>query len=213
MTNQLDKTTILKRAANQARNNGFPDRHINSIMDGKSPNSHQNEAAKLLAPMVAANAIAIINGKYGCGKTWLAAWFATVWNLRGYSIERGKCRYYTMPDLLAAEKSTFGDKTKPQSPLELARECGLLVLDEIDATSSSDYDQREIRRLLDRRYWSEKPTILLTNLPDDRIGDALDASTLDRAAEGGGIIFLKGESMRGVGKTTSECRERKSDFS
>jgi len=190
----------VKRASHQAVVCGFPPRHVNAIHSAEESDLTESQHAAFLSlcEFCVAGGITIVRGGYGCGKTHLASWLGINWNIRGYNRKHGKCRYWTVPQLLQSQKSWFSKKDRTDEPFDLAKECGLLILDELDTTNDTVFDQREIKQLLDWRYsQANKPTILMTNLTTDRIGDALDASILDRVMEGGGLIEMQGASMRG----------------
>ena len=189
--------TPKERAIHQAGVSGFPPRHLALMNDGRPMTPSQRKAINQIAPMIKVGGVIVISGNYGTGKTALASWLGYEWNLRGYSRGSGKCLYWTVHDLLRSQKSWFKDQNKPE-PFEKARECGLLIVDELDSTNDSIFDQRELRQLIDWRYNRIKPTLFMTNLPPDQIAGAMDASTLDRVMDGGGLIEIKGESMRGV---------------
>ncbi len=185
-------------ARSAVSNGGFPRRHIDQMSAGMAWRPTQRATAASIAPLVQAGGQIVLVGDIGVGKTQLASWFGQTWWERGYHTTRGKARYWTLAGLLSAQKSWFGNKNTRDEPLELARTAGLLVLDEVDSTSDSMFDQRELRDLMDFRYRAgDKPTLLITNIDRSEIGTILDTPTIDRLRDGGGIIELKGTSMRG----------------
>ena len=188
-----------QRAARQSIICGFPPRHVHTLEESEGHlDPEQIEATVEISRVCRAGGIGIVNGTYGNGKTHLAAWYGIGWNLRGYSLNHGKCRHWTTSALMAAQKSWFSKKDATPEPFQQAKDCGLLFIDELDATNDTVFDQRELKQLLDWRYsQGNKPTILLTNLPPDRLSDAIDISILDRVMDGGGLIELKGASKRG----------------
>ena len=76
--------------------------------------------------------------------------------------------------------------------------CGLLVIDEA-AVTSTNHSQDTVRELVDARYRNKRATVLITNLTQEGLLEALDKPTLDRCLEGGsGIVEIDGGSLRGV---------------
>jgi DNA replication protein DnaC len=184
---------------------GFPERHCQRMANGLIWNSEQMKSFHIINPIIQSGGIVLIHGVRGNGKTQMAAGLGYEWWHRGYHIERGKARFWTLPDLFAAQKRSFSESTALNQPLRLARECGLLILDEIDSDQNSEYDKRELRDLIDARYRADqKPTLFLTNVKPDRLRDALDYSILDRIREDGAIVQLLGTSYRAKNSTHSQ---------
>ncbi len=176
---------------------GFPERHCQRMVNGLRWNPEQMKSFHITNPIIRAGGIVLIHGIRGNGKTQMAAGLGYEWWNRGYYTKRGKARYWTLPDLFAAQKRSFTKSTAKNQPLGLARECGLLILDEIDSDQNSEYDKRELRDLIDARYRADqRPTLFLTNVKPDRLRDALDYSILDRIREDGAIVQLLGTSYR-----------------
>lgn len=183
----------------QCVNNGFPRRQCEALMrDGFDLNRDQKEACKQINPLILTGGLILIAGREGNGKTALACSYAYSWNLRGHSLPRGKALYFTMTQLLNAQKAWYGAGSNGSSPIDNAMECGLLVIDELITTHESPHDRNTIRDLLNRRYADKRTTMLLTNLDDDGMKRALDRPMLDRISDGGAFVELQGRSLRGV---------------
>lgn len=190
-------TITRESAVRQAINHGFPRRQTQKfLVEGYASKPEQVEAEKKVSPLIGDGGLILIRGREGNGKTAFGCSYGYAWYLRGYSPTHGKARYWTETGLLNQQKAWYATKGDNE-PLALARDCGLLVLDELLTTHDSNHDQNLIRDLLNTRYADKKPTILLTNLGDDGLSKALDRPTLDRISDGGALIELKGASMRG----------------
>lgn len=151
---------------------------------------------KNIAERIAAGQMTLMNGPPGVGKTHIASAFGYAWYLRGVFRKRDKARYFTLAGLMREEKGSFEDK-KRDSPLDKARACGYLVIDEITPQNDSVFDSRELRDLLDERHRTKKATILITNIATAKLSTIFDEPTLDRILEGkNGIITLLGNSHR-----------------
>lgn len=74
--------------------------------------------------------------------------------------------------------------------------CLLLVIDEIQERSNSEWEDRIITHIIDRRYGEQKPTIIIGNLRPDAMAASLGDSIVSRANESGGIIQFIGQSFR-----------------
>ena len=80
----------------------------------------------------------------------------------------------------------------------MATQCNLLVIDELRPTHNTDFDQREIRELLDVRYSEKRATIVVCNLDDEGLKLALDKPTLDRFNDHGAVVTMQGVTLRGA---------------
>jgi len=185
-------------AVRQAINNGFPRRQSEAFLEPKFDyTQEQRDASNRIKALIPCGSIIVIRGREGNGKTLLACSYAFGWNLRGYSLKYGKALYFTQTQLLNAQKAWYGTKSGGESPLDKALECGILVMDELLTTHESNHDRDTMRDLLNRRYADKRTTILLSNLDNDGLVAALDRPILDRIRDGGGLIELKGKSLRG----------------
>ena len=220
-----DSTTQI--AYNRARVQGkFPVRHLDQWQKLHAQMFDTGEIWRTPAQQSAGKAIksrckdgetSILHGPPGTGKTLLLVDIAMQWFYwRGdsgpflragytahemHTVPHGKARYWTLAGLLSEHKETFGKADVVPSPLKRARECGLLVLDDITPQNDSGFDLREIRDLIDYRYSNKRPTILATNINIAELGSVLDEPTIDRLMDGGlGAFSLAGDSMRGVAK-------------
>ena len=75
----------------------------------------------------------------------------------------------------------------------------LLIIDEIGVQFGSDTEKMILFEIINDRYESMKPTILISNLALDKLSEFAGDRVIDRMKENGGIIFnFKWESYRGV---------------
>lgn len=199
-----------ERARAMAINHGAPERHIDEMaVDGFRLNDYQREAADQITPAISIGSSVLFRGVPGNGKTLLASSYIYGWYRRGCIRHYrptaqdefgtpGKARYWRMNGLLSQQKGWFKLTDTTESPFSMATGCNLLVLDELLPTHESVFDQREIRELLDVRYANKKATIVICNLSDDGLRNALDKATLDRFNDGGCVVDLAGKSLRGT---------------
>lgn len=191
---QLTRTEAVRSALHF----GFPRRHLSGMdetMIELSP--EQRAAAAVLAGRIANGEQTLIRGPLGRGKTFLASAVGFKWYERGYFRKRGKARYWTVTRLLELATQARSFDFKGDKPLDLARDCGLLVLDQLLATHESLFERKALTDLLDHRYNEMKPTVLITNLDMEGVISALDGPAVDRLFENGkGEIVLGGESRR-----------------
>ncbi len=123
----------------------------------------------------------VLIGPSNCGKTHLAAAIA---NER---IKQGKPAFFvSAPDLLDRLRSTFS----PESEIvydqffEQVRNTPLLILDDLGAQTSTSWAKEKLVQLLNYRFNSQLPTIIVPTIPmeklEDRIRSRLTDTTLSQ---------------------------------
>lgn len=102
----------------------------------------------------------VLLGKYGCGKTHLAAAIANE------VVNRGEpAIFVVVPDLLdhlRATYSPYSEVTYDQR-FEEIRSCALLILDDLGAHSSTPWAQEKLFQLFNYRYNAQLPTVVTSN--------------------------------------------------
>ena len=136
------------------------------------------EIARLVTNSLAAPVSGLlIMGPTGTGKTHLAAAICRDLMERGQEVRFVTCeRYYS--DL----RESYRDASSEDAvigPLELGP---LLVLDDLGAGSLSDHERRSTLALLTRRINANRPTIVTTNWPLQKIEQFMDDRIASRLA-------------------------------
>jgi DNA replication protein DnaC len=149
--------------------------------------------------------IAFLGGR-GSGKTRMAAevsragrWprDAKVWN--GHQSVADKTALYRRAmdvflDLRDAAQNNSG--TSEKKVLAGLESVGLLVIDEFQERGGTEWENRIICNLLDKRYSAMRPTILIANYTREEMAKALSPSVKDRIRENGKAIIFDWESYR-----------------
>jgi len=147
-------------------------------------------------------------GSRGPGKTRMAAEIARAgywptdkgeWN--GNMIVAGKSALYRRAMDVFLELRDCGKKGATRSEkdvLESLSFCGLLVIDEFQERGESEWENRIVCNLLDKRYATQRPTIIIANYTRDQFAKALSASVIDRMHEGGKAFIFDWPSFRRV---------------
>lgn len=103
--------------------------------------------------------------------------------------------YATTADLFCEQRRWFGVK-EGREPMAIAGTAAVLVLDEIQERTGTEWEQVELTRLLDHRYRECLPTILVGNLQPSELKDCLGPSVVSRLQESGALIECNWPSRR-----------------
>ena len=108
----------------------------------------------------------LLEGKYGCGKTHLAAAI-------GNAVVKNKAQetiFITTPDLLDALRFAYSDPNETfESRFERIREIPLLILDDFGTHNATQWAQEKLFQIVNFRYINRLPTVITTNLALDDI--------------------------------------------
>ncbi len=102
----------------------------------------------------------LILGRYGCGKTHLAAAIAN------HAIEAGiSTLFITVPDLLDWLRYAYsGSELSFEERFEEIREIPLLILDDFGTQNATNWAQEKIFQIINHRYVNQYPTVVTSNL-------------------------------------------------
>lgn len=136
-------------------------------------------------------------GKPGTGKTHLGA------SIANSLIRSGRTAVYrTIGSVFQDIRDSYSDRSDKTEGEILSPLVGadLLVLDEIGVSKEqpSDFELRTIFSIINGRYESMRPTVVISNLGVDEVKVALGERSADRLREGGVIVLIfDWASMRG----------------
>tara|TARA_B100000446_G_scaffold122042_1_gene114025 strand:+ start:135 stop:917 length:783 start_codon:yes stop_codon:yes gene_type:complete len=128
----------------------------------------------------------LLLGKVGTGKTHLACGIANRL-LRRMS---RRAVYRTVGDILIGIRASYSNRDE-ESETELLRPilgADLLILDEVGATKPSEFELATLYRIINGRYESCLPTVIVSNLAATELGEAIGERCFDRIKEGGAVV-------------------------
>lgn len=140
------------------------------------------------ADNLAAGRCLILSGNVGTGKTHLAAAIAD------YIVRETEYTavFRSLHSILQAIKSTYGgDAGVSESEVfQLFTSPDLLIIDEVGATKSSEFELSTLFALINARYESKLPTVIITNLEAHQLKESIGDRCVDRLREGGGRALM-----------------------
>ena len=121
----------------------------------------------------------LLMGRYGCGKTHLAAAVAN------HVVDQQRLfpLFTVVPDLLDYLRATFApNRTESYDErFNEVRNAGLLILDDLGTENSTPWATEKLFQIINHRYNQRKPTIITTN----RDLDVLDPRIASRIKDAG----------------------------
>jgi DNA replication protein DnaC len=108
----------------------------------------------------------LLRGKYGCGKTHLAAAIANL--ALGAGV---RSLFITVPDLLDSLRFSYNSasETTFEERFEEIRSCRLLILDDFGTQNATPWAQEKLFQIINYRYINKLPMVVTTNLDLDQI--------------------------------------------
>jgi DNA replication protein DnaC len=107
----------------------------------------------------------LIQGRYGCGKTHLAAAIAN------HCVDNGiPTLFLTVPDLLDTLRFTFeSSDVSFEERFEQIRRAPMLILDDFGTQSATEWAREKLFQILNFRYINQLPVVVTTNLDLEEI--------------------------------------------
>ena len=134
----------------------------------------------------------LLIGNCGTGKTMLAAGIIGEMAKDSYPV------YSTATRLIRSIRETWRTKESEQEAMDSFINCDVLVVDELGAGRCTDDDKLILSEILCDRYAIDKPTLLISNMTGEQLKQTvLDERAVDRMREGGVVLTMSWESMRG----------------
>lgn len=168
-----------------------PKRHTKTVeLDRTGPWA---EREKALAARLGTGFLIGMVGTRGCGKTQLA-----VELIRQRTASINRALYCTAMEFFMDIKAGYGSKssTSEKDIIEKYTRPELLVIDEMGKRGDTEWENRLLYELINRRYNEVDDTLILSNQETADFEAALGPSIVSRMRETGGIIECNWETYR-----------------
>lgn len=171
----------------------LPLRHTLKHKDGVDRTGPWGQELERIKTRVQCGIMCALVGGRGPGKTQMAATLAIECAGQGIT-----SLYCTATEMLMAFKSAYKSESKEteESVMLRFKRPTLLIVDEMDKRAATDWEQRLIFELLDRRYRDMRSTIIISNQTAREFADSIGPSLASRMTEAGGIIECTWQSFR-----------------
>lgn len=118
----------------------------------------------------------LLTGRYGCGKTHLAAAIANEWVRQG-----NQALFVVVPDLLDHLRAAYSPKSAEtyDRRFEKVKHVSFLVLDDLGTESATVWAQEKLYQLFNYRYVTGLPTVITTAKPLEQLDERLRTRLLD----------------------------------
>lgn len=137
----------------------------------------------------------------GSGKTFLACCVA-----KSLMIKYDKqMRFVTAPDYIAEVGESYKRDRGELDETETYRNCKILVIDDVGAQKSGEWQQQEMFRLINKRLSDGNITFFTSNVPPENLN--LEDRTIDRIMRTSVILQMPEESIR-----SREAKEEQNRF-
>lgn len=148
---------------------------------------------ELLNPKLGTGCLLALIGDRGNGKTQMA-----VELIRQACKNGGSGRYVTAMDVFLEIKATYRDKAEESERDVINRFAspGILVIDEIHERGETEWEDRLLTHIIDKRYQNERDTLVIANLKESEFTKSMGPSIVSRLIETGGIVHCEWPSYR-----------------
>jgi DNA replication protein DnaC len=197
----------------RCKRRGVPQRHLWHFWQGIQPSileEESNAAAQASEPwedVESAIEAAIVGGIFamigprGPGKTQIATNICArhIWEARHVDWNDGKQPLYAKAlDVFARIRSSY-HKLSSETEIEVIQQFvtpALLVIDELDKKGNTEFEDRMLAHIIDKRYDALGATIIISNLDRKRMQEALGLSIVSRIMECGRCFECDWPSFR-----------------
>ena len=168
------------------------------------------ETFGLAKAVVKGTGLLALIGDRGTGKTQMAShiaadgqWPNDVGKWNGHrNVFDQTAQYVRAMDIFLdlRDANRKGSETSEKVVLAKLADVGLLVIDEFQERGESEWENRVLTNLIDKRYAAMRPTIIIANYDRAQLSSALSPSIKDRMHENGKSFMFDWPSYRRAAK-------------
>lgn len=133
----------------------------------------------------------VMYGNNGTGKTMLA--FCAI---REQILLGREAVYASMADIVDEVKQGFSDNIASSRIVDKYIGYDYLVIDEMDKAYGTPTEFLSIFKIINGRYVTRRPTVLISNASDSEVIDIIGKSSFERVVEDGAKVNMNWESYR-----------------
>jgi len=186
-----------RNAESRLRNTGAPVKHL----EKKPTRTKQwnDTMDKMTLNLKNGGMMFALIGQRGTGKTQLAV------ELIRYAVEQEniECKYCSVMEFFMDIKETYRGDYTTRTEAEVIRayvKPQLLVIDEVQERGATEWEDRLLTYMVDKRYGAFRDTLLISNQTPEMFGNTIGNSILSRLQETGGIVVCDWQSFRATAR-------------
>lgn len=170
-----------------------PKRHLHGVTETGGKWDEWSQAGVRLNNAAKPGAIIGLVGPRGTGKTQMA-----VEVIKGYLAANYIAMYVKAMDIFLSIRESYGAaaNSSERRAVEYWMGGDLLVIDELQVRGETEWENRLLTHIVDKRYDAMKTTLLVANYTPDELAEAVGASIARRIEECGGVIECDWESWK-----------------
>ncbi len=172
----------------------FPERYKDASFDGYLfyGTDAQKAAQRRLVECLRRGLPVVMYGNNGTGKTHLA--YAS---MRNQILQGKEAVYASLTDIIDEIKQGFSENIPTARIVDKYIGYDYLVIDEMDKSYGSTTEFLNIFKIINGRYMTKRPTVLISNASKDDVMEIVGKSSFERIAEDGVVAFMDWPSYRG----------------